>query len=686
MRVGSVPPMTQEEMATMTPNEAQFALTVQESPLQQLEAIADFAANDKGEVKTPPELNDMFKDVDEPFREPMTVSKASRLNERAQMRNHFKQQISYAPNTIGAKTALFTSGVIGSLVDPIGNLGMVAAGPVVRATGLIGKTLGQRIAISVTENFLANMTADTVAGIASKQIGDEFDPASRIALNLGASALFGIPGGYFEHINPESFSNRYYRQAPELGVIMEGLAHDRGMSGLDPNDAPEVFNAAMAAENSGTHFQYTAEPVTLEKPFYSGSRHFTDNWDHAAHAVREDIGTERGVQLFDNENIAHAGALTAESGSAGAVFTHDLRGKTIINGETKLSDIGYVDAVESTDKALQRHNPTKDMKIATDVDVLVHALEKNKTGKFAIDSLLLHESLHDTLLHKTLNDVGLYSAYKSFEEFARIAQMRKSEIPYYSIQDIILLMDKEIKGTTGSMRKKLTAKYADFVGAIRNDIGTKLTDLGSVDLVDAFKELTKGSRTVVRYSDISVGQAYNEIVRGYYAGDLSLADVTKFEKALGGEGIHFKMDNFRGHKQEPTNGVYIFDRNSVHSEDVKPAEIKAVGGITPDRVKSIQMEINGENRIFEQKVNKKGEAIWKEVKEKAGNNQLEMTEQQIKSKVDEEFQQISQQISEIAGIEGHLTPEETVALETAKKEFSLADKLEKVYSTIKSCL
>ncbi len=677
---GTVAPFAdRSQLADLTPNEATFALTVQESPFKQIEAIGQkLNLENNNDIKNPVELNEMFPNVDEKFTLPESAASAAFKDERARIKNHFKQQISYAPNTLGAKTALFTSSVVGSLIDPIGNLGMLAAGPAMKAAGLVGKTLGQRIGYNIAENFLSNMVVDATAGIAAKQVGDEFDPAQRVGMNLGASVLFGIPGGFAEH---------YFRQAPQLGKKMADLAEARGRSGLDPEGAKEIFNAVIAAENSGDHFPYSGGPFDQSKPFYSGSRHFTEDWASASHAVREDIGHERGVQLFDNENTAHAGALTVDSGSAGSVFTHDLSGKNIVDGNLKLSELGYPEAVNVTERALERHNVRGNVHAGTDIDTLVHALEAHKTGHFAVESLeKLHGELHDTLLGKTLNDVGLFKAYKSFEDFARIADMRKNEIPYYSIKDIILLMDKEIRASTGGVRKKLTAKYADFIGSLRGDMETSLINSGNPDIVGSFKSLTKDMPHVTKYGDISVHQAYKEILRAYHEGSLSLADVVQFEHSIGGDGISFSMDHFRGHNQTPTNGVYIFDRNSMTPAGVKQAEIKAVGGMTPDRMKSIEMHINGEGRIFEQKPNKKGELIWKEVEARAIAPDTQLGDTAMEAKLNDSFSETQLELKAIEGFEGHLSAEEVAAVEHAKEQFGMAAKVEGMYAKIKACL
>ncbi len=213
-------------------------------------------------------------------------------------------------------------------------------------------------------------------------------------------------------------------------------------------------------------------------------------------------------------------------------------------------------------------------------------------------------------------------------------------------------------------------------------------DFGSKVLADAYKKLTNSK--LVNYKDISLAQAYKEIINSYHNGQITLADVTEFEKAIGADGIHFTTDNFRGHKQSPTNGVYIFDRSTLEPGKPKQANFRALGGITPDRVKIMEMDIDGQRRIFEYGPDKKtGEDMWREVQAKAQKAEpgAPLTPMEdMTAKKDADFSEVQQELKAIEGFENHMEPHEKLALESAQAKFQMANKMEAMYAKILACL
>ena len=336
-----------EALASISPTEASFALAVQESPFMQISALMERnSLAGTGNIKNHVELNAAMPDMEPKFDNSMPLAQAQYNYERYKIKREFEKNMSYAPRGAMSKAKMFAGSVVGSMVDPIGNILGMVAGPALKAAGLVGKSLVSRIAIQTADNFIGNMAADSVSGFAASELGDEFDATDRIATNFAASALFGAVGGTFEHM--------MFREAPQLGKEIADRVESRALTGLNPEGVKEIYNAHIAAENSGTHFSYEHGPFDQKRPFYSGSTVYNEDFPSAAHAIRDgEVVTERGVQLFANENLAHAGALTAGSGPNGSVFTHDISNKVLIDGETKLASLGSDEAVAIHKKALE---------------------------------------------------------------------------------------------------------------------------------------------------------------------------------------------------------------------------------------------------------------------------------------------------------------------------------------------
>lgn len=677
-------PASLNDMPSMSPFDASFALGVQESPFEQIgTAIQKYKAS-AGPKLNHVELNAKYPDMDQKFTESMAEDQAAIMYDRFKVRRELQRNIELKPGGFKGGFDSFAGSVVGSLVDPVGNAAMVATGGALSAAGVVGKTLGQRIGVSILDNFVGNMAADLSASTAGKYVGDQVDIKERFLVNAAASTLFGVPLGAMAH---------YFRASPKLGEkLSEGggtgtaAVENRAASGLDPEGVKTMFDAQVAAEMNGVDpaKPYVHGPVNLEGDFYSGSMNYTEDFQNADHAVRSDIGHERGVLLTDKETVAHSGALTAESGDGGSVFTHNIKDKKILNGETKLSEIP--DTTGVVEQALDRHTIKADASKAGIIETLLKSIEAHKSGKLAVDEMKrMNNGMVNTVLNETLQHVGLYDAYKSFEAFARGAGLNASDLPYYSIRDAITTMEKRIGETTDKKLKKiLVTENNKFLAALRTDYDTRIADLGYTGLVNLYHKLTDSK--VVRYTDISIKDAYKEVLRGYYAGKISLADVMKFENSLNADGIHFTADNFRGQKHDPFNAVYMFEKNYLEPKEVKSANPEFVGKMTSEKLAEMNMQINGEDRLFKPLDN----GTWKEVKIKKGipdkQMKLPMNPEKEVTAVDTAFNDTKKVLEDINQFEEHLSAEDVQILKAAQLEFSDANKMEQIINTVKGCL
>lgn len=547
MRGLDTPAVGVEAFPDVSPGGAAFATGFLTSVGPQMASIVDMLnTTENKNIKNHVELNAIFPDASEKFTESMPLDRARFIYERQLVKRQYEQNMQY-----GSGTDRFIGSALGGLADPVGNTLGILGGPAIKAAGIVGTSMAGRIGVSMAENFIGNMAADVASYKTSKELHDEYDFTDRIAANLAGSALFGTAGGLLHH---------YFRESPNLGKTLEEAAHNRGVTGLDPEGVKPIYDAHIAAENSGTHYPYEHAPFDQKAKFYSGSKHYTEDFNSAELAMRDSsLATERGAQMFSNENIAHAGALTEGSGPTGSVFEHNLADKNIVNGNLPISEVGTLETIQALKIAMERYGPY---------------------GK----------------------DVAKFTP------------------------------------------------------------------------------------------DMPLASAYREVLKAHYAGVLSAEEVQMFEKSLNGaEGMHFEMKDFRGQPQEPSHGVYMFDKNNIEPVGVKNVNPDAVGKMSKERLMSIKTSVNGEDRVFnyEKKFNKKyGQEMWVEIKDKALKNtdQLAFPVDQAETKIDQSFTEAKQRITEADQFEGHVDAATKRALESATEDFKHANNLSKIYSTIKACL
>lgn len=341
------------DLPDLTPGEAAFSQAVHESPYIKLKAIADIMDLPKGRMVDPPELNTLFPDMDEKFTAPMDINEASFLADRAKVRRSFNKILAAQPKDIGTQTELFVDGLVGGMVDPVGNaLGLV---PVAKIMGLAGTTtltragilasekasatfaargvegllptLGQSLKNSIIDNVAGNAAAEGVSYLGSKGLYEEYDESQFGTALLGGAAFGGLTGAL----------SHYFRPNPYLGETIMKHMDNRLRTGHEPNGAFTIFDAFMAAEHDSTHFPYEYRPFDNGRKFYSSSINGAEQMHLAEHGVFADVGTSRGIQLVDNPNAAHAKALTPESGSVGHVMSHYIMDKKIVDGDAPLS-------------------------------------------------------------------------------------------------------------------------------------------------------------------------------------------------------------------------------------------------------------------------------------------------------------------------------------------------------------
>lgn len=603
MRGFDIPNSDANTLPDETPFQAGLALAVSDNPLPRfMDYIEMQKQKDRGEKINPPDLKEMFPGEPVEFDRPMTLDEATVVVERQRMRNRYLQAADHAPFGQGQPFRSFVGSMLGTVLDPVGfGIGVLGGAAFEGAFAVKNLSLAKSIGLSATEMAVGNLATDVAALKPAIELGDNPEFFKQQGMNVLVSSLLGVPFGFLKW---RTRVKKHLAGASGVTDAIEG----RISAGMNPEDALHMMDKTVAVENSGTHFPEPPPQFVQEQPMYSSSTHYTDDFFDGEHAMRADVGHERGVQMFTNENIAHAGALQAESGNAGAVFEHEITDLNVISGDMRLADLDAFQAQSKFKQFWDKHigkrivsMHNKDM-----IDVILTATDRFLKGEVTPDDMFrLFETLkaeHD--VGRPLSDIGLHRAVTAVQNMLEEMGIPDARMMETSLAGAIQFFKRQLADPqlVGPKKYRMEAYFHQFIESLRQDMGHRLEYLGPKKAMDLYKKVAGEYHYLAPFNkDISVKGAYDMMVRAYYEGKISLGELIDFEKSLGADAMHFYTDNYRGHSHAPSNVVYVFDKDSLKPHNVKgvkQAIKEAVGTSDPKnvaRIRQLGAELNDPN-------------------------------------------------------------------------------------------
>ncbi len=364
----------------LSPFEGAFSLAVHESPTIMTDAFLDrqrLNGSGTGHLMGPEELNNTYPSMSKPFTEDTNSEVAAFAYDRDKTKKAFETAMALAPKNLYGTMQTLAGSLVGALIDPIGNTLGLGAGFALRALGASAKIMGvskatmavmtaeqigampiaRRVALGYADNFLGNAAVDVMSKPLADSMNEEFDVQERITSNLLASFGFAVMAEGATSAMRGTLKKDVmdiFRPNKSLGKKVVEATMKRVESDLAPGPALEVFNKQIAAERSGTHFNYEHMAHGPETKYFSGSNRYVENFSDAEHTNLADLGP--GTYLTSNPNEAHASSLSAEAGNLGSVFEHDVSSLKLIDGNAPASSLpileGYLNDLELADSNL----------------------------------------------------------------------------------------------------------------------------------------------------------------------------------------------------------------------------------------------------------------------------------------------------------------------------------------------
>jgi hypothetical protein len=678
----------------MTGFQGGFASALQQSPLETINSYMQLSKLPSTPTIDPPQLKIDYPDSGDIFDVPMSRERAELIYDRHRIGRQFDmaQNFKIDDKTGAGKNA--SGSMLGSLIDPVGFAAGYGGGKLVSMAYTLGKgaSLATKIGHGIVDNFVGNLAVDVPVLGMHRALRDPEDLQGMLLGNIAASTVMGGLGATAGH-----YLGHYFRSSKNLIDTLEAGTEGRTASGLSVDGGGKILDAAVASENDGKNFQYTHEKFSPDKPFYSGSNTYTEDFNAAELASRTDTGTERGATAFDREDTAHAGALSEGSHNTGTVFSHDIKDTPLIDGDMRLDDVG----LEETINILNILNKTKEKYVplpdhAEGVKIFAAALGKEENGMFStVEFNKALASIRISKFELPVHWYGLDNALEAINNFILKFDIKGVDINNITLVEATKLMAREMRVTKDAARKTaMMEMFREFREGLLRDADEPLRQGGFPEIMRVFNSAKQ--KSLVSYkAGMTLRSAYNEILNAHYSGQLPLSDVIAFEKSLGAKGMHFVADNYRGIPHEPTNAVYMFNKNDLQPTGVKDADPRSVGSIKSPKVMQITKEVNGQNKLFDYTYDeayktwpgldaetKKINAETRARRSPKNKNVIDIKDDII----DSQIESLQVGLKNRAAIEGHMTPENKLILDEVTAELSALEKTAAQMDTIKGCV
>lgn len=300
-------------------------------------------------VLTPEEANDLYRDVEVPFSNPINEAVAFHLNEEGKKRKFLQQKISENPGGTFYKGAVnLGAGILAHALDPVefgvgafagmalSGVGTVAAaGKFGQGAVKTGQVLSQGFKAQAIEGVVGNAVLEPFMYASSKEAQVDYDLEDAFISVVGGGlaapvAIHGIKQGIHQlsKLSPNSF----------------GLTHKVAVGQLESGKIPEVEpirtqydnfrngepskNAELGQVRSSYKFEMVEVDNVKQRPLYT-SPNTPNTLDSGSRIIGDYQGD--GVYLTDNPNIANNAAANPLDEVKSNVFEMDGKDLNLID-------------------------------------------------------------------------------------------------------------------------------------------------------------------------------------------------------------------------------------------------------------------------------------------------------------------------------------------------------------------